>query len=208
MAAVTTVSSAGPTGEAARRAGLLSLAADYVLEGGLSGLSLRPLAAALGTSGRMLVYYFGSKDQLVLDVLAEVRRRKYEDLGLRRNDERALARYWDWARSPEGQRYLRLVYEVYGLSLHEGARFGAFLAEETAEVLDVITEGLRQAGVSGARARMLSTYTFAALRGLELDLLATGDDARVHEAFQAFEADLERRLREAATPRPQQQRRA
>jgi len=44
-------------------------AAAYVLSRGLTGLSLRPLAAALGTSDRMLLYYFASKDELVGEVL-------------------------------------------------------------------------------------------------------------------------------------------
>ena len=46
-------------------------ATDYVLEHGLIGLSLRPLAAALGTSDRMLLYHFGTKDDLVAAVLRE-----------------------------------------------------------------------------------------------------------------------------------------
>ena len=53
-----------------RRAELLAAATGWVLEHGLSGLSLRPLAAALGTSDRMLLYYFGSKDKLVAEIAA------------------------------------------------------------------------------------------------------------------------------------------
>ena len=52
-----------------RRDGLAEAATDYVLDHGLIGLSLRPLAAALGTSDRMLLYHFGSKDDLVATVL-------------------------------------------------------------------------------------------------------------------------------------------
>src|SRR5690349_315476 len=51
-----------------RRAELTDGALRYVLEQGLVGLSLRPLAAALGTSDRMLIYHFGSKDALVTAV--------------------------------------------------------------------------------------------------------------------------------------------
>ena len=53
----------------ARRAELAAGALEYVLAEGLVGLSLRPLAAALGTSDRMLVYHFGGKDALVADVV-------------------------------------------------------------------------------------------------------------------------------------------
>ena len=48
-----------------RRVEWTEAATDYVLEHGLIGLSLRPLAAELGTSDRMLLYHFGSKDELV-----------------------------------------------------------------------------------------------------------------------------------------------
>ena len=48
---------------------LLPLLAVHVLEHGLAGLSLRPLAKAAGTSDRMLIYHFGSKDELVAELL-------------------------------------------------------------------------------------------------------------------------------------------
>ena len=54
-----------------RREAWTGPATDYVLEHGLIGLSLRPLAKALGTSDRMLLYHFGTKDDLVAAVLLE-----------------------------------------------------------------------------------------------------------------------------------------
>jgi AcrR family transcriptional regulator len=51
------------------RENLLPLLAAYVLEHGLAGLSLRPLAAAVGTSDRMLLYHFASKQRLVANLL-------------------------------------------------------------------------------------------------------------------------------------------
>ncbi|MGL5809819.1 MAG: TetR/AcrR family transcriptional regulator [Nocardioides sp.] len=61
-----------------RREELLDQAADYVLESGLIGLSLRPLAAAVGTSDRMLLYHFGSRDDLVTDIIATISDRSVE----------------------------------------------------------------------------------------------------------------------------------
>jgi len=55
-----------------RRDDLLDAAADHVLAEGLIGLTLRPLAAALGTSDRMLLYHFESRDALVSAVVARV----------------------------------------------------------------------------------------------------------------------------------------
>src|SRR5258705_10074843 len=62
--------------DAQKRSVLLEAATDHVLEHGMAGLSLRPLALALGTSPRMLLYHFGSKEQLVTDVLAAARARQ------------------------------------------------------------------------------------------------------------------------------------
>lgn len=53
-----------------RREELLDAVTDHVVEHGLIGLTLRPVAAAVGTSDRMLVYYFGGRDGLVAEVLA------------------------------------------------------------------------------------------------------------------------------------------
>jgi AcrR family transcriptional regulator len=60
------------TGDGARRATLTAQLADHVLAHGLAGTTLRPLAAAVGTSDRMLVYYFGGRAQLIGAVLEEI----------------------------------------------------------------------------------------------------------------------------------------
>jgi AcrR family transcriptional regulator len=52
-----------------RRERLLDGVTDQVLEHGLIGLTLRPVAAATGTSDRMLIYHFGSRDALVSAVV-------------------------------------------------------------------------------------------------------------------------------------------
>jgi len=52
-----------------KRAALLDRLVDHVLDHGLSNASLRPLAAAVGTSDRMLIYYFGDKATLIASIL-------------------------------------------------------------------------------------------------------------------------------------------
>ncbi len=51
------------------KAALLEALSNYVLQNGLNTASLRPMAAAAGTSDRMLIYHFGSKDQLIAAIL-------------------------------------------------------------------------------------------------------------------------------------------
>jgi AcrR family transcriptional regulator len=57
--------------EESRRDALLAACTDHVLAEGLIGLSLRPLAKAVGTSDRMLIYHFGSRDGLVAAIVDE-----------------------------------------------------------------------------------------------------------------------------------------
>jgi AcrR family transcriptional regulator len=49
--------------------------AEHVLTHGLGAASLRPLAAAAGTSDRMLLYYFADKDEILAAVFARVAER-------------------------------------------------------------------------------------------------------------------------------------
>ena len=59
-----------------RRAALLDRITDYVAANGLSDLSLRPLADAVESSPRVLLYYFVSKEDLIGEVLARLRARQ------------------------------------------------------------------------------------------------------------------------------------
>lgn len=61
-----------------RRDELLEQVTDHVLEHGLIGLTLRPLAAAIGTSDRMLIYHFESRDALVSEIVAHASSRATE----------------------------------------------------------------------------------------------------------------------------------
>ncbi len=51
---------------------LLPKLAAHVLEHGLGGASLRPLAKAAQTSDRMLLYHFGNKETLIRELLAYI----------------------------------------------------------------------------------------------------------------------------------------
>src|SRR6476469_7944061 len=95
-----------------RRARTLAAAADYVLEHGLERLSLRPLATALGTSTRMLLYDFESKERLVDEILAEIRRREEGLLGdlqaAAGTSAETLEAVWAWVSAPEREPFVRL----------------------------------------------------------------------------------------------------
>ena len=63
-----------------RRETLLDQVTDHVLQHGLIGLTLRPVAAAIGTSDRMLLYHFRSRDELVAAVVARASDRGVAEL--------------------------------------------------------------------------------------------------------------------------------
>src|SRR6266516_7735201 len=108
-----------------RRDRTLAQVADYVLEHGLDGVSLRPLAAALGTSTRMLLYDFGSKEALLDEALAEIRRRLaglLSELQTGRGDAATLAAVWDWASADQRVPFMRLFFETYVKALKHPER--------------------------------------------------------------------------------------
>jgi AcrR family transcriptional regulator len=172
-----------------RQAKLLDEVADYILSNGLAGLSLRPLAATIDTSPRMLLYFFGSKERLIAQTLARIRTR--QQLDFRRAVSRSssadreglLLREWKSWSSPRRENYLRLFFEVYGLALQNRERFPGFLEGAVGEWLTLVERAFAVA-VARAHAQALATLALAAVRGLQLDLLATGQRSRTEAAFQ------------------------
>ena len=173
-----------------RRAKTLAAAANYVLEHGLAGLSLRPLASALGTSTRMLLYDFSSKEDLIMAVLAEIRRREAamltEHVSISGASGPVLVEaVWDWASSAERAPFMRLFFEVYiDAMVHPGAYSQRGQAMVT-EWLDQF--GAALAGASaGAADTASATLVIAVLRGLLLDRLSTRDQDRTDRALDLF----------------------
>lgn len=170
-----------------RRAKLLDEVVDYILSNGLAGLSLRPLAAGVNTSPRMLLYFFGSKAQLISEALARIRLRQSADFvramsGRGGREERLLSVWSAWS-SPRTGQFWRFCFGVYGLALQDPRQYAVFLRRFIGEWVAPLEQALCAAGFPRQRARSLATLALAAMRGLQLDLLATGGRARVNAAF-------------------------
>ncbi|MGL5851829.1 MAG: TetR/AcrR family transcriptional regulator [Phycicoccus sp.] len=104
-----------------QRTALLDGAVAHVLDHGIGTLSLRPLAAALGTSDRMLLYYFGTREALLEAVLVEAgsRLRTALDTSLPAeptSTSRLFAVARQLADDPQAEPYLRLYVELSGLA--------------------------------------------------------------------------------------------
>jgi AcrR family transcriptional regulator len=171
---------------------LLSSVVDYVLGAGLAELSLRPLAAAIETSPRTILYHFGSKDELVVAVMEEARRRQrvlletWYERSAEHDPRTLLLRAWQWLAAPRHERILRLFFEAYGLGLADRKRYAAVLRGGVNDWIDPFTRTFGEQGFTRERSAALATLLVAVLRGLLLDLLATGERARVDRAFRSF----------------------
>jgi AcrR family transcriptional regulator len=181
------------------RTKLLEGTVDYILKQGLTGLTLRPLAAALDTSPRMLLYFFGSKERLIREALAQARTQQQQEFAgmlstsWKRRERLALA--WEVWSSEKSNRSLWLFFEIYALAMRNRKRFPGLLEALVKDWLPFVEQVVAAAGVEPERVLPLSTFILATIRGLQLDLLATGEKPRIDAAFQEM-------LRLLSLPRP------
>jgi AcrR family transcriptional regulator len=165
---------------------VLELAYRYVLDRGMTGLSLRPLAAAVGSSPRVLLFLFGSKDELVRALLARARADELELLDRLRDasDLRATtAAVWRWLAADEHRPLLRLWAEGYAQSLVEPDGPWAGFARATVEDWLALLASAQPPAVRDTEAGAAErTLALAVLRGALLDLLATDDAERTTAA--------------------------
>jgi AcrR family transcriptional regulator len=172
-----------------RREAVLNRIVDSLLSEGLADASLRSIAERVGTSHRMLIYYFGSRERLLVEAMALARERERSEAlrDLARTDSRDLENVIrrQWARTLKRLEYLRLFYELFGIALGDAKAYSEFL-EDTAHWVPLVREGLAARGASIAEAESFATLLLGAGRGLLLDLIATGDQARVEAGFEAL----------------------
>lgn len=174
------------TADEQRRVDLLERIVDYVMENGLSDLSLRPLADAVGSSPRGLLYYFGSKEELVGSILTAAGDRQRAAFDRLPRDaasyRETVTAAWRVLSAPENRAIFRLFFEVYGLALQEPARYPGFLDRAVEVWLDYLEPSALRDGHTKADARAIATVLLAGYRGFLLDLLTTGQRRRVDRA--------------------------
>lgn len=175
------------------RARLLDAVIDHFSEAALGEQSLRRIAGAVGTSHRMLLYHFGSKDGLLLAVAQEVEaraRRLVAEIGeatAGATDE-LIRRVWASVSDPSLAPFERLFFALYGRALQGDPALTPLLESDLSAWLDanVALAAASGAGVPRATVRMHARLGLAVVRGLLLDLLATGDTTAVDAAFEAY----------------------
>ena len=159
--------------DTARRAELVEAATDYALTHGLIGLSLRPLAAELGTSDRMLLYHFAGKDDLVATVLrtaidravAEIR-----SLPPSRGVRRAVLDLWRAGTEAPVDRCQRMYIEAAALGLLGREPYVTAVTEANELWVRATADHLVASGAKRPQARRAVALLDAAFMGLQLDL--------------------------------------
>lgn len=171
------------------RGTLLAAAVDLLSRTGVSGRSLRQLAADLGTSHRMLIYHFGSMEGLLVEVVREVEARQraaLADLDGTADPAELAKAFWRRFTDPALRPNERLFFELYGQALQGRPGTEALLPEVVTAWIEPLAAVAKSHGLSERAARAHARLGVAATRGLLLDLLATGDLAAVNEAMELF----------------------
>jgi AcrR family transcriptional regulator len=184
-------SSRGALSEPKQR--LLRAAIDYVREYGLEGLTLRQLSTVIGSSHRMLLYHFGSKEGLLVEVVNAVE----EDLSRALlafdadpslSPADVLRRFWALQTRPDMVPLARLWVEVFAHALRDKTKAASFFEAFDKPWMDAFCKVAMSAGASRADAKIDARLALAVMRGLYLDMLATGDRRGVGKAAARFSA--------------------
>jgi AcrR family transcriptional regulator len=164
---------------------MLDRCVAFLLEDGFSHLSLREIAAGAGTSHRMLIYHFGSREQLLADVVGRIEIAQQEALAELMSAEPELPDvgrlFWRRLSDPSLAPAERLFFEIYAQALYERPWTAEFRASVVTSWLEPVAAMLRDRGYPPEEADRWARLGLAATRGLLLDLLVTGD----HDAVDA-----------------------
>jgi AcrR family transcriptional regulator len=191
-----------------RRAELLDAALRYLVQHGVANASLRPMAAELRTSPRILMFHFESKEGLLRSVFEELNSRLQASLrAMASTDEPGsasgppLKRFWLWANREDNFAYCRLLYEAQIVALQNPREYGRYLRNVSdgwqATALELMSPSL----ADGA----MASLCIAVFDGLMLERMSGGDQRRLTQALDRFIAMATRapaRRAAARTSRP------
>jgi len=180
---------------------LLDAIISYLLKHGVSDLSLRPLAKAVRSSPRALLYHFGSKEAMIDRVLAHMReqqRARYSEMAppVFAPPSAGCREIWNSMSAPESEPLFRLFFEIYSIALHRPRRFADFLHNTVHDWINFVGEPMQREGYGREDSRAFATVVLAGFRGFMLDYCAGHDRKRLNRALDFWLAGLD------ATPLP------
>jgi AcrR family transcriptional regulator len=181
-----------------RRVALLDEVVAYLGDHGLANLSLRPMAAALDVSVNSLVHHFGSKDDLVIAALRRsgVIQKQVEQRWLQRRPGMSqadlLRAWWRWINAaPRNLAMVRLGIEAAAMEATLDGLPRQVRGEQIGLWRSNIENRLAAEGVPREVAVTEASLAKAMFTGLVVDLLATGQKARLTRSLEVGLARLE-----------------
>ena len=173
------------SGEARER--LLDRCVTYVLQAGFSELSLREIAAGTGTSHRMLIYHFGSREGLLAEIVGRIEAQTRDLLADVASQPGELIdicwAFWRRVSDPSLAAAERLFFEVYAHALHDRPWTRSFRESVIAAWEQPLTELFEKHGFAHGEAADRARLALAVSRGLLMDVLMTGEQDRVDAAM-------------------------
>jgi AcrR family transcriptional regulator len=175
-------------GVSTRKAVLLEDLIAYLIRHGVADLSLRPMAAAVGTSARLLIFHFGSKERLLIEALDEMQARLQRSLADLLAGEAGVARsaplrlFWDWALKESNFPQLRVLYQLQILAAQDHKTYGRYLKRNSLNWLELVQAALKPS----QRSTTLATLIVAVFDGLLIEVMSTGDRRRASAAIDDF----------------------
>jgi AcrR family transcriptional regulator len=171
-----------------RKPALLEQIVDYLTDNTLSGLTFRGLATALGVSSFTLVYHFGTREDLVRDIIGAIatRQRGFEPVfhaenvtldsylaGLRATFEVTL--------EPRNRALQRLEFEAQMLEAATRAHDHTRMAND--DLHSRARDALVALGLPDEEAELESQLLLDTFYGIQVELIVTDDIDRVTRAF-------------------------
>lgn len=187
------------TADPQRRVALLAQIVDHLLDQPLATLSFRTLATALGVSTYTLVYQFGSRAELLHEIVRAITTRQNTvveavaaETGELEQHLQNLRDSWNWVLHPRNRQLQRLEFEAAMLEAQEPG-----LDPITPKVFElwhsVGREALLAMGLSDADASLESRIITNIMYGLQYDLIVNGNEDQATAAFnRALEAYQDR----------------
>jgi len=166
-----------------RRRQLLDKLVEEFARGGIGDRSLRDVAAAVGTSHRMLLHHFGSREELLIAVVEEAELRQMALVPeMPMDPAEGFAAMWADLRRPELRHLERLFFECYSRAAQGEEPFTRIVPGAVDGWLREVEAAAAGVPYDGPMARL----GLAVTRGLLLDLVATEDEAGVDAAAEVF----------------------
>jgi AcrR family transcriptional regulator len=170
---------------------LLDAVVGYLTRHGVADASLRPLARAVGSSPRVLLDYFGSKEALIAQALARLRERQraaYAQMKVAATAKprEACRAIWRHLSAPESEPLFRMFFQAYSMGLQQPERFQDFLRTAVEDWLEFLSAPHLARGSPLTLARAYATVVLAGFRGFMLDYSASRDRVRVDAAVELW----------------------